>query len=121
MLVDDEKDLLALTRRILEKEGRKVYAFTNPIKALSHVDGCKDCYLVISGTRMPGMSGFEFARRVKDMRPEMKVILMTAFKINKEEAKIVLPSVPVDAFIDKPFTSTELIQAVKQFCSITNA
>ena len=68
---------------------------------------------------MSGMSGFELVRRVKELRPEMKVILMTAFKIDMKEAQIVLPSTKVDAFLNKPFRSKELIEAVKQVCSAT--
>jgi len=118
MIVEDEPDLLATTRMMLEKESYKVHCFSNPIAALSHVeDGCKDCKLVLSDIRMSGMSGFELVRRVKELRPEMKVILMTAFKIDMKEAQIVLPSTKVDAFLNKPFRSKELIEAVKQVCS----
>jgi CheY-like chemotaxis protein len=120
MVVDDEKDLLMLTRSMLEKEGHKVHAFTNPTKALSHVeDGCTDCELLISDARMPGIGGFELVRRIKEMRPEMKVILMTAFKINKNEARLVLPSSKVDAFLHKPFRSSDLVEAIKQ-CAVSS-
>ena len=118
MIAEDEPDLLATTRMMLEKESYKVHGFSSPIAALSHVeDGCKDCKLVLSDIRMSGMSGFELVRRVKELRPEMKVILMTAFKIDMKEAQIVLPSTKVDAFLNKPFRSKELIEAVKQVCS----
>jgi DNA-binding NtrC family response regulator len=122
MFVDDEPDLLATTRMMLEEAFTRVHSFTNPIAAISHVeDGCMDCKLVLSDIRMPSMSGFELVRRVKDLRPEMKVILMTAFKINQSEAQIVLPSTKVGAFLNKPFRSQDLIEAVKQVCSVTNS
>jgi len=120
MIAEDEPDLLATTRMMLEKESYKVHGFSNPITALSHVeDGCEECKLVLSDIRMSGMSVFELVRRVKELRPEMKVILMTAFKIDMKEAQIVLPSTKVDAFLNKPFRSKELIEAVKQVCSAT--
>ena len=72
--------------------------------------------LVLSDIRMASKSGFELVRHVKDLRPEMKITLMTAFKINQSEAQIVLPSTKVDAFLNKPFRSAELIDAVKQVC-----
>ena len=68
---------------------------------------------------MSGMSGFELIRRLKEVHPEMKVILMTAFKIDMKEAQIVLPSTKADAFLNKPFRSKELIETVKQVCSVT--
>src|SRR5437870_8896809 len=77
MIAEDEPDLLATTRMMLEKESYKVHGFSSPIAALSHVeDGCKECKLVLSDIRMSGMSGFELVRRVKELRPEMKVILI---------------------------------------------
>jgi FixJ family two-component response regulator len=115
MVIDDEPDLLATTKMLLEKEGYKVHGFTNPITGLSHVEnGCKECIIVISDIRMPGMSGFELVRRLKELPPEMKVIFMTAFKINMEEAQMVLPSTKVEAFLNKPFRTTELMEAIKE-------
>src|SRR5881409_508687 len=118
MIAEDEPDLLATTRMMLEKESYKVHGFSNPIAALSHVeDGCKDCKLVLSDIRMSGMSGFELVRRVKELCPD-ESNLMTAFKIDMKEAQIVLPSTKVDAFLNKPFRSKELIDAVKQVCCV---
>jgi response regulator RpfG family c-di-GMP phosphodiesterase len=74
----------------------------------------KECSIIISDIRMPTMSGFELVGYLKEARPEMRVILMTAFKISKEEAQIVLPSTSVDAFINKPFRSADLMEAIKE-------
>ena len=43
MVVDDEEDLLAVTKKMLEINGYSVHAFDNPIKGLEHVEneGCK--------------------------------------------------------------------------------
>jgi CheY-like chemotaxis protein len=115
MLVDDEPDVLATTKKILEKNGYEVHAFENTENALRHIkeNGCKDCALVISDIKMPGMSGFELTRRVKELRPELRVMLMSSFIINKDEFKKVMPSLQVDNFVSKPFTKTDLIEAIK--------
>jgi len=116
MVVDDQTDLLATTTKMLTHNGYIVHAFDNPIEALAHIkgDGCTNCNILISDLRMPQMSGFELVRQIKEMRPDMGVIVMTAFKINKEEAQLVLPTSKIDAFLKKPFSMAELIQAVKQ-------
>lgn len=115
MLVDDEPDLLATTARILEMNGYEVHAFDNTENALRHIKekDCKDCVLVVCDIKMPGMSGFELVRRMKELRPELKVVLMSSFVIHRDEFRKVMPSLQVDNFVSKPFTKTELIEAIK--------
>ena len=59
---------------------------------------------VISDIRMPTMNGFEFIKKVKTLKPTVKVFFMTAFEIDTNEWSNVLPSVKIDEFIQKPFT-----------------
>jgi CheY-like chemotaxis protein len=116
MVVDDERDVLLVTKLMLERNGFKVHAFSDPSLALKHLkeDGCKDCRLVISDFKMPGMTGLELARYVKQARPEIRVFLTTAFPIRKEEWRKVLPSTGIDDFIAKPFSSEELVDVIKK-------
>lgn len=115
MLVEDEPDLRATTTKMLEEDGYQVHAFDNADKALSHVveGGCKDCLLVVSDIKMQGMSGFELVRRMKEVRPELKVVLMSSFVIHKGEFQKVMPSLYIDDFVSKPFTKNDLINAIK--------
>jgi YesN/AraC family two-component response regulator len=64
---------------------------------------------------MPEMSGFELVRRLKDLRPEMKVIFTSSFIIHKGEFIKVLPSAKVDDFLEKPYTKSDLIEAIKKY------
>src|SRR5437867_10298905 len=102
---------------MLEQNSYRVHAFNSPTEAVEHVNekSCKACSTVISDVRVPGMSGFELVPQLKDIRPEIRVILMTAFKMNKAEAQIVLPSTKVNAFLNKPFKQFELIDFSQSF------
>jgi two-component SAPR family response regulator len=51
---------------------------------------------------MPQMNGFEFIKKVKEIKPKVKVFFMTAFEINDIEFRRVLPSTRIDEFIQKP-------------------
>ena len=44
----------------------------------------------------------QLARKVKELNPNVKVILMTAFEIRDEEFSKVFPSISVDGFVQKP-------------------
>jgi DNA-binding NtrC family response regulator len=104
LIVDDDIDILTVTGRSLEHAGFKVHAFVDPLTALHHVQNdCKYCQVLVSDVRMPGLTGFPLVRKVKDLRPEMKVIMMTMFEVNKREFEAVFPSTLIDAVIRKPF------------------
>ena len=58
--------------------------------------------MVISDLRMLGMNGFEFIKKIREIKPEVKIFFMTAFEINDVEFRRVLPSTRIDEFIQKP-------------------
>ena len=63
---------------------------------------------------MPKMSGFELYRRIKkERRSSPKIAFITAFEINKDEFKKVIPSVHVIDFISKPVSISNLITKLK--------
>jgi DNA-binding NtrC family response regulator len=118
LIVDDDLDTLTVTGRSLEHAGFKVHAFADPLTALHHVqNGCKYCQILVSDVRMPALTGFQLVRKVKDLRPEMKVIMMTMFEVNKPEFEAVFPSTPIDDVIRKPFAPSQLVEKIRGFLS----
>lgn len=116
MVVDDEKDIVSVVMMLLKNQGIEVHGFVDPEAALKHVtEGCTDCWLVLSDIRMPKMSGFELVREIRQVRPDMKIVFMTAFEINMNEFAKVLPSTKVDGFISKPFRANHLLETIKQY------
>lgn len=116
LIVDDDIDTLKVTGRSLEHAGFKVHAFVDPLTVLHHVQNdCKYCQVLVSDVRMPALTGFQLVRKVKDLRPEMKVIMMTMFEVNKPEFEAVFPSTPIDAVIRKPFTPSQLVEKIRGF------
>ncbi len=69
--------------------------------------------IVINDIRMPQMNGFEVARAVKEIKPDIKLAFITAFEINKSEFEKVLPSTKVDAFITKPVKPGTFVETIK--------
>ena len=54
------------------------------------------------------MNGFEFIRKVKEIKPNVKVFIMTASEINDFESSGLLPDVPIDERIQKPMSIRSL-------------
>jgi DNA-binding NtrC family response regulator len=84
MVIDDDFDIATLVKITLRKNGFKnVFAFTKASLALEHFKiNHEDYCLVIADIRMPEMDGLEFAKSVSQVKPEIKVLLMTAFDID---------------------------------------
>jgi two-component system, NtrC family, response regulator AtoC len=83
--VDDDPEILALLERHLERDGYRVTTFasaTEALKALWGRDGQPGAVkpdLVISDWKMPEMSGIEFVDRMKEVRPDVPIIMATAY------------------------------------------
>jgi CheY-like chemotaxis protein len=114
IVVDDDPDLAQVFTVGLLMNGFLVDAFTNPEEALQNLQSnSKDYYsLVLSDIRMPEMSGIQLARKVNDINPSIKVVLMTAYEIKDNKFSKVSPSIRVDGFIQKPTSITDLTNKI---------
>jgi CheY-like chemotaxis protein len=74
-ILDDELDIVRIVERFLQGLGFRVSAFTDPVVALEYLkSNFRDCCnIVISDIRMPGMNGYELAKKVKGIKPECKI------------------------------------------------
>ena len=113
LIVDDEYDIVQVLKLGLQQNGFLVNAFTNPQEALQSFKSNAESYcLLLSDVRMPGLSGMQLARKVKETNPDVKVVLMTAFEIKDNEFSKVFPSTQVDGFIQKPVRIRELTDKI---------
>jgi DNA-binding NtrC family response regulator len=83
--------------------------------ALEHFRiNCKHYILVVSDIRMPGMNGFEFVRKVREISPAINVLLMSAFEANSTELSIGLGGAKIEGFIQKPISLRKLSSIVQK-------
>ena len=113
LLVDDEEDIVAILKKGLEQNGFKVDAYSDPMKALSNFRAGEHD-LLISDIRMPGMTGLQLFRSIRQMDGEVKVLFLTAFDILEKEWRMVLPSTDASGFIKKPVRLVDLVNAIEQ-------
>jgi DNA-binding NtrC family response regulator len=121
LILDDEFDLVTILKQGLERRGFRVFSFTDPFLALEHFKiNALDYDLVISDLRMPGMNGFEFLTKVREIRTDAKIFLMTAFEVNDMKSSLVISSLKINEFIVKPFSIQSLNVIVDKYVSLKN-
>jgi DNA-binding NtrC family response regulator len=114
LIVDDEGSLLVTLVANLELEGFDVVGAPDASSALRLV-GEEHFDLVLTDIRMPGMSGLELFRAIRSMRPDMPVILMTAFAAETLIDQAVQEG--VFAVLPKPFDIEHVIFALSRALS----
>jgi DNA-binding NtrC family response regulator len=117
-VVDDELDLMSLFRDALSQiEDTNVIGFNDSTQALEHFKLNQSDYgLILSDFRMPNIDGMELLKKVKTINPSVKTVLISAFEVNEKEFE---QSNCVDAFLQKPISVPDLIDAVETQISTT--
>ena len=96
---------------MLEPLGHKIQTASNGSEALERIT--RDRFdLVITDLSMPGVSGWDVARRVKGASPSTRVMLLSGWSVQQdpEETK----AAGIDLVLSKPVRLDELAQAVQR-------
>lgn len=112
VIVDDEPDLLLLLKIILtEKTDYKVLTTSDPHQA---IDWCREYHadLLISDLRMPEIGGIELLKIIKEIDPNLALIIITAFGTVESAVE----AMRHDAFdyITKPFRKEQILTTVEK-------
>lgn len=111
LVVDDEQALRDLTRDLLENCGYTVYEATEGAEAFSVLGRAEGkIHLVLLDLVMPGMPGDEVLMRLRELYPEIPVVVASGYHV---EAKEELMAGGAVAFVEKPFSRASLTQAIR--------
>ncbi|MEW6519232.1 MAG: transporter substrate-binding domain-containing protein [Thermodesulfobacteriota bacterium] len=113
LVVDDEEEIIRISRQILEGLGYTVTAFTGSIEAWrTFSSNPRDYDLVITDMTMPDMTGTDLALKILRLRPDMPIVLCTGFSelISEEKAK----SLGIRAYITKPVLRNDFALVVRR-------
>ena len=111
LVVDDEKNYLVVLEALLGSEGYEIVTALNAKSAIITAEDA-DLDLIITDMKMPGMTGMELLEKIKSMKPELPVIMMTAFG-TIEMAVEAMRKGAYD-YIQKPFENEQLKLTVKK-------
>ena len=110
LIVDDEPEIVEIEAHVLKQAGFAVLPVGTPTAALQLIEAEMPVDLVVADLNMPVMNGDEMATRLRRMRPDLKILFVTAFADDLFEGQPMLWS--NEAYLDKPFTREGLIEAV---------
>ena len=110
MVVDDEAYIRDLETQVLKQAGFAVLPVGSPASALQLIEANMPVDVVVADLNMPGMQGDEMAARLRRVRPDLKILFVTAFSCDLFDAQGLLWT--DEAYLDKPFTHDGLVEAV---------
>jgi CheY-like chemotaxis protein len=107
LLVEDNDPVRAFTHDMLRDAGCNVIEASNASQALQLLDDSEQFDLMLADVVMPGQSGIELANQVRELRPNLPIVLVTGYSDELARGGVEYPC------IAKPFTSTELRAAME--------
>ncbi len=113
LFVDDEDMIIDVGQAMLEKLGYRVVVSRDGLDAVKKVANIgNEIDLVILDLIMPGMDGGETFNRIREIKPEIPVMLSSGYSVNGQATKIMQRG--CNGFIQKPFNLSELSQKVRE-------
>jgi PAS domain S-box-containing protein len=113
LVVEDEQQVLELSKNILEKHGYRVLFAQNPEQAWQlFKQHCDQIDLLLTDVVMPEMNGKELEKKIRTLKPAIRTLFMSGYESNFiAERGVIRQDVN---FIQKPFTLDELVAKVRQ-------
>ncbi|ACR78739.1 MULTISPECIES: response regulator [Kosmotoga] len=110
MIVDDEENMRFLLTEELGEEGFHVITAASAEEALDLFEKHPDISLVTIDIEMPGISGLELAGMLRNKKPDLKIVLLTAYTHYKQD----MASWAADAYVVKSTDLREFKETIKK-------
>ena len=110
LLVEDDPAVAMSLSEGLAQEGFAVDHVSNGIDALSRLSGTQP-QLIILDVRLPDGSGFDYCRRMREMKVRQPIIMLTARR--EETDKVIGLEMGADDYVTKPYSLAELVSRIR--------
>jgi CheY-like chemotaxis protein len=110
LIVDDDREILAVERAVLAEEGFSVREAHNGAEALVALEADPPAMIVLD-VQMPGIDGPTFARELRTRLRHVPLVILTAAPDPKREAD----RCNAEAYLAKPFRAEDLLRLVRRF------
>ena len=106
LVVDDEPKIQAFLKEALSRKGIAVAAVATGEEAIEHLAN-EPPDVVLLDLRLPGMTGIDVLKRVSELCPEAKVVMLTG--LDSSEAEAEAKAYGAFGYVTKPFDFTDAI------------
>mgnify|MGYP006281491591 CR=1 FL=1 len=120
LVVEDEKTILTLAERYLERRGYTVLAAPDPATALEAAEAHQgEIHLLLTDVVLPGMNGRQLQGEIRETMPELRTLFMSGYTADVIAQRGVLDQGV--QFIQKPFTMSTLAHRVREVLDLREA
>lgn len=115
LVIDDEEAVREIVKDILKEFGHRVTVAANGKEG---IDACSEKHfdLVLTDLGMPGISGVSVASIIKKHKPQLPVMLLTGWDVDKEDDELLKSG--IDIVLHKPIQIRELAAAIEEGAKI---
>jgi CheY-like chemotaxis protein len=115
LVVDDDDDVRELAVEILREGGHEVLAAPNGYRALDMLAGGAEAELLFTDIKMPGIDGFDLARRAASRHPALKILYASGSGIDSAaDSRPIAPG----KMLRKPYRPCALLEAVERLARV---
>ncbi|MCL2012860.1 MAG: sigma-54 dependent transcriptional regulator [Cystobacterineae bacterium] len=106
LVVDDDKIVLRAVKEVLQQDGYQVTAIDDAVEALAAI---KDLGIDVAvfDIKMPNLSGMDLLKAIKKTRPDVEVLMMTAYATVETAVEAV--KMGAYDYLTKPFENIDLL------------
>jgi two-component system, cell cycle sensor histidine kinase and response regulator CckA len=112
LIVDDEAHVRGLAKRVLSGQAYRVRDAANGLAAIAVAESEGGIDLILTDVEMPAIGVRRMLRRLRQLNPEVKVLFMSGYSDHELLSRGFDKG--WDPFLDKPFSGSQLVAAVRE-------
>lgn len=113
LVIDDDKIIAEMLESGLNEFGYKTASMTEGVEVLKRFNYIKEHFqIVVTDFSMPDITGIQVAKKIKADKPDIKVILVTAY--SDEPMEEYMKDKIIDDYLIKPVTATQVSESIRK-------
>ncbi|MFA7231566.1 MAG: response regulator, partial [Victivallaceae bacterium] len=113
LIVEDDRVNYMLLEKLFEKTGAEIYRAETAREAVDKGLELPDLDLILMDVRLPDFTGWEAAKKIKSVKPDIPIVVQTANAMPEDKEKTFESG--CDGYISKPISRNIFYQTMEQF------